>query len=719
MNKRTDRSAPCTAARLRHGTTYRRLLGGVACGILFAITGNASAEDSGTTTLSTIVVEGQGDKGVGPDRTIVARTSATGTKTDTSIVDVPAAVSVVTQKELEDRGVKNLQEAMAYTSGVMVDEFGSDNRYDYFRIRGFDQTALGTYRDGLPARIPAWFTASRVEPYGLQRVEVLKGSTSTLFGLNGPGGLVNNITKRPQDQFFAEIYTTLGDGHKEVGADVTGPLDNEGVWSYRLTGLWQEADYGLDYSRDDRLYIAPAFTISPDDGTSLTILTDYSRRETNTARGLPYGFALDPDTFLGEPDFNYFNTRQTDLGYLFEHAFEGGLTFRSSARYSHVTLDYADVYIASTSPIANRSAFTVDGVADRFTVDNQLQYDANWNGIESKTLVGVDYTRDRVHEDIKYGTAGAIDIFNPAYCGSSCITLGPYVNWKVNNQAVGLYAQEQVTFDERWILTFGGRYDYIDAKADFPDWGTSDASTDGTFTKRLGLTYKVNEGLAVYANYSESFQPLVAPTANGYTVSGTLKPQEGQQYEVGVKYRPDSFDGLFTLALFDLTQSNVPTNITPLIQSQIGKVNVKGIELEGKVALNDRWNAVLAYSYWDAEIKEDGIAGNAGNRPDRVPRHIASAWLDYTLPGNGTIGDLTLGGGVRYVGQSFGDTANTTSVGSYAVFDAAARYKVSDHVTLAVNAKNLFDRDYQTTCYYGTCYYGDRRSVLATLKYTW
>ena len=165
--------------------------------VSLAIAGAAGAQDSVTedaTQLQTIVVDGKSDRAVGPDATIVGKNSATGTKTDTPVIDVPASVSVITQKELEQRHVDSLQQAVAYTSSVFTDEFGSDDRYDYIRIRGFDQTTLGTYRDGLAARIPAWFTASRLEPYGLQRVEVLKGSTSTLFGLNGPGGLVNAIT---------------------------------------------------------------------------------------------------------------------------------------------------------------------------------------------------------------------------------------------------------------------------------------------------------------------------------------------------------------------------------------------------------------------------------------------------------------------------------------------------------------------------------------------
>jgi iron complex outermembrane receptor protein len=152
---------------------------------------------------------------------------------------------------------------------------------------------------------------------------------------------------------------------------------------------------------------------------------------------------------------------------------------------------------------------------------------------------------------------------------------------------------------------------------------------------------------------------------------------------------------------------------------QIGKVGVRGIELEGKAAINDRVNLTLAYSCWDAEIREDGTGGNIGNRPSRVPRHLASAWLDYTVPGDGKRGDLTLGGGVRYIGQTYGDEANTVSVAAYTLVDAAVSYKVTPDVMFAVNATNLFDRKYVASSYLGTEYYGDRRKVVGTLKYSW
>lgn len=729
MTQGRYRSKTTASKAGRGATSSKRLtylpIAGAALISVGAVSGQVYAQDaSSSTTLQPIVISGQGDNSAtGPDKTIVAKDTATGTKTDTPIIDVPQAVSVVTQKELEKRNVQDIQQALAYTSSVTTDEYGSDDRYDYFRIRGFDETSLGTYRDGLTQRIAAFWTTSRVEPYGLQRVEVLKGSTSSLFGLNAPGGLVNAITKRPTEDFMAEAYTTLGQGHVEMGADVGGPLDPDGVFTYRLTGKYQNADQGYQYTNDDRVYIAPALTISPDAGTSLTFLTDYSKRDSSIARGVPMGSGLSPDVFLGDPSYNHFNTRQTDVGYQFEHELADGVTFRSSGRYSHINLDYKDSYATTFDPTTGevgQEAFTVDGPGWQYTMDNQLEVDHSFQHADSKFLFGTDYTYNNTHENVMYGDYATTSAYNPTYCGPECVaaSLGPYINWRPKQTAVGIYGQEQLTIDDHWIVTLGGRLDHVKSVAEYLDSGTQDDETEVAFTKRAGLSYKFNDQLAVYGNYSESFQPLVAPTANGYTVTSSLKPQLGKQYEVGMKYKPDGFDGLFTLAFFDLSQTNVPVAISDLVQKQVGKVEVKGVEFESKFALADHINATLAYSYWDGEIAENGTDGNVGNRPVNVPKNVASAWLDYTIPGNGARGDITFGGGVRYVGQLYGDEENTISVPGHTVFDAAASYKVTKNLLLQVNATNIFDKKYQATCYTGTCYYGDRRSVLGTLKYT-
>ncbi|UJW77505.1 TonB-dependent siderophore receptor (plasmid) [Rhizobium sp. SL42] len=695
-----------------------RLTGATKAALIDPTVAGVDAGAAGGTVLETIVVAGNGGGVIGPDTSIVAQNSSTGSKTGTAILDTAAAVSVVTQKEMEQRGVKNLEQALAYTSGVTTDMYGSDDRYDFYLMRGFAQTGTGKYRDGLPMQISN-FTGSRVEPYGMQRIEALKGSTSTLFGLNGPGGLVNSITKRPQDEKFGEVYTTFGEDHIETGTDFGGPIDEDGVWTYRLTGKWQDGGNGFDYSEDDRIYVAPALTWSPDDATSLTFMADYNKRDGNTGHGIPIGSGLDTTAFVGEPDFENMDTLEKNIGYAFEHDFGNGLQFRQNLRYTDLDLTYETVYGGSTDPADDRLAFAVYGQSQQIALDNQLQYDASFGLFDSRTLLGFDVTHTDASEVRYDGSADGIDIYNPAFCGTACITWNT-VNTTDNSMLrKGVYLQEELTFDDRWILTLGGRYDNVSQQSvTVGPWASDYDFTTEAFTKRIGLTYKATSEVSLYANYAESFEPV----ALYYTTSlADPKPVEGQQYEIGAKYQPEGMDALFSVALFDLTQKNTPQTTTALLTEQIGEINVKGVELEGKFAVTDRANVTLAYTYLDAEIIEDGNGTNEGNRPELVPEHMASAWVDYTIPGNGTFGDFTFGVGARYVGSNYDDNANTIDIASRTLVDAALSYKVTDSTTLSINATNIFDKKYIThyDSYANLEFYGDRRTVKATLKYTW
>lgn len=325
--------------------------------------------------------------------------------------------------------------------------------------------------------------------------------------------------------------------------------------------------------------------------------------------------------------------------------------------------------------------------------------------------MGFDYNNDEVDERSRFGTAGGIDPDNPRYCGDACVTLGAPSDFHQKQLSRGTYLQEELTFDDRWIVTLGGRYDEVMTDTETDSFG------DYAFTKRAGLTWKALDNLSFYTNYSESFEP---PSSRSFIV-GSAEPQEGKQYEVGVKYRPENIDALFTLAAFDLTQENVTKQVTPTLYRQVGEINVRGLELEGKMALTDRLNMTAAYSYWDPEIKEDGLSGNEGNRPILVPRNIASVWADYTIPGNSTRGDLTMGLGTRFVGDTYIDDANSERAASYTLVDAMARYELTRDLDLAVNVTNLFDRDYLTyvNSFSNSGFYGDGRSVLTTLRYHW
>ncbi|SER11392.1 iron complex outermembrane recepter protein [Faunimonas pinastri] len=702
--------------------TRKRTLMFLLCGTALVLPAHSFAQDAAaagdTIQLDTVEVQGRGESAVGPDATIVARSTSTGSKTDTPLQDLSSAVSVVTEKEMQTRAVNDTQEALSYTAGVSTDEYGSDDRYDWVRIRGFYETGIGIYRDGLPRRSNG-YTEGKIEPYGLQRYEILKGSTSTLFGLNAPGGLVNAITKRPRSEKFGEVYTTLGDGHVETGTDFGGPLDADAKWSYRMTAKWQDADRNADHTQDDHFYVAPAVTWRPNDTTSLTVLGDYNKRKSDSGHAIPLGSGIDPDAFLGEPDFDKFNSTEKSIGYLFEHDFENGLKFRQNARYTDLEVSLESVYGASADEAAGRYAYAVDGHTRQFSIDSQLEYSASFGRFDSRTLLGTDYTHLKTHEFRQYGTAAGIDIYNPVYCGRSCVDLTTGSNWDNKQDANGVYLQEELTLDKRWILTLGGRFDWIHTETDFSDTGIGYDANDDAFTKRIGLTYKAFDNLSLYGNYSESFQPI---DADRTSLVGKPEPQEGKQYEIGAKFRPGDLNALFTVALFDLTQTNVPYNVSVTEQSQVGEINVKGLELEGKFGLTDRINLTAAYSYLDAEIVHDGVGTTEGNRPQLVPKHMASLWTDYTIPGDGgRRGDLTFGIGARYVGNTFSDNENTVKVDGHTVVDAALCYQVTKKASLAVNATNLFDKEYISSVdtYSNNAYYGDRRTVKATFKYTW
>ncbi len=685
------------------------------CAILLPLHAYAQTAggDDASTTLKPITLQADGSP-VGPDSTIVAKSTRATSKTDTPILDAPASVSVVTEEELEERGVTNLDEALSYTPGVSTDVYGSDNRYDHYMIRGFYATN-STYRDGLPLRVSN-FTGSRMEPYGLQRLEVLKGSNSTLFGLSSPGGIVNAVTKRPQDYKFGEVYTTFGEDHIETGTDFGGPIDPDGLWSYRLTAKWQDAKQGIEYSNDDRIYIAPALTFSPSAETDFTLLMSYSKRDGSTAHSVPYLLGIDSETYLAEPDFDNMDTIERNIGYEFRHDFGNGLEFRQNSRYTDLDMVYQQVYTSSPVLTADRAAFDVDGSNQRIDIDNQFQYDANVGRFDSRTLFGFSYEHDKLREASAFGTAGPIDPFNPIYCGRACITLPAKSVTNSTQIAKSVYLQEELTLDDRWILTLGGRYDHVDTTS------SGVGAVDEAFTTRAGLTYKATKELSLYASYMESFLPVGADRSR---YVGSPQPQEGTQYEVGVKYQPDGMDALFTLALFDLSQTNVPQyqyNLDGSYQVlQIGKTRVRGVEFESKIALSDRLDLIAGYSYWDAKIDNDLDATIIGNRPETVPSHVASLWANYTIPGNGALGDLTLGAGVRFVGGIYADNQNTVKLPSRALIDAAVKYQVTENVALSVNATNLFDKEFisDVDTFSNSAFYGDRRKVLGTLKYTW
>jgi iron complex outermembrane recepter protein len=685
----------------------------VAFGPAFAL---AQENDAGNSVvLDTITVDG--NAGVDDDaNSIVATKTTSGGKMAADILDTAASVSVITAKEIQQRGAQDVEQVLQYTPGVTTDFYGSDDRFDFFKIRGFDANA---YRDGLSLGRP--FGAVREEPYAFDRVEVLKGASSTIFGVSDPGGSVNYVTKRPKDKRFGEAYLTGGSyERKEVGFDFGDNLTADETLSYRITGKFRDANAEYDYSRDDDKFFMGGLTWRPSDATNLTVVFDHLNRDgVPGSGGHPVGSNFDRDRFFGEPDFNYRGADRNTVSVMFDHDFDNGLSFHSNARYSDTKSDFGYAYISSTptdgSTIANRAFFGNENSTENFIIDARLEYDASFENVESRTLAGVEYNTLSSDNDTYWDFAPGIDWTNPVYTGApGSLPLKEAVERDQKSKA--LYFQQDLTLYDKFIVSIGLRNDWLDLSENGTDyWGAAPAPINGEadlseFTKRFGLTYRITDQLATYASYAES----VAPPTIG------LDPERGEQVEIGVKYQPAGFPGMFTAAVYDLTKTNVSvTDPVTGLPSTIGEVRVRGLDLEAKAELTNNISLTAGYSYLDSEIVEDGDGGNDGNRLQFVPRHTASLWATYLLEGSGQRGDMTFGIGGRYSGSYYFDDANTQLTGSSFVVDAAFTYKIKENTALEVNVSNLFDEKHVAYGGFGADFYNPGRAIYATLRQTW
>jgi iron complex outermembrane recepter protein len=714
MNMDIDHKAR-RATRMPIRFRNARLLG---CTALVALTPalsfaqDAGTTEGGTTTLETVVVEKSGGTVLNTQndsKSIVATQTTGAGKMPTDILVAPAAVSVITSKEIQERGADTVEQVVQYTAGVVTDFYGSDDRFDYFDIRGFTPY---TYRDGLT--IGRTFAGVREEPYAYERIEVLKGASSSSFGAAEPGGSVNYVTKTPKGERFGEVYGTGGSfAHKELGFDFGDNLTGDDTLSYRLTGKFQRADAEYDYYQDDENFIMGGLAWRPTDATSLTFVFDHLDKDgVPGSGGHPLGTDFDRDAFFGEPDYYFSETNRNSYSVLFDHDFGNGLSFSSNARYSNLNDGFGSAYIGSTptdgSTFAGRYFFGNEKSTEQFVIDAHLMYEASFNDVESRTLFGATYNEYEAYSDSFYTSAPSINWENPIYSGGPG-SIPPYASVNNDQQTTAIYLQQDLTFFDRLTVSAGLRNDWLDLSETDLLSGATKAGEHSEFTKKFGVSYKITEELAPYISYAES----VAPPAIW------AEPTTGKQYEIGIKYQPDAFPALFTASVYDLTKSNITVfDQVTYIPQTVEKVRHRGFELEAKAELTNNINIIAAYSYIDSKIVEPGGANN-GHRLMRVPENMASIWGTYTLEGEGGRGDMTFGLGARYSDAYYTNIENTKSSDSAVVFDAAFTYKVQENTTFQLNVNNVFDEKHVASKDFGAVYYNPGRSILATLRQTW
>ncbi|UMY61990.1 MULTISPECIES: TonB-dependent siderophore receptor [unclassified Pseudomonas] len=660
----------------------------------------------------------------------VATRTAAGTKTDTPIVETPRSMTVITRQQLDDRQVLNLNDALRYTAGVQSSGYGSDSRADWLRIRGFEPTQ---FLDGLPLPKGS-FANPKVEPWNLERITVLRGPASSLYGQTPPGGLLDMVSRRPQFESAHQIEAQVGSNeHQQINFDSTGKIDDEGKFLYRVSGVVRDSNSSVDHIPDKRYNIAPSLTWNIDDDTKLTFISQYTRDDTGiTGQFLPLqGTKLDGPTGkishhknLGEPDWDFYDRTYYALGYAFEHRLNDTWQFRQNLRYTKSDLSFQAVQVATVNSIdadgnVNRESGIVNEDISQFAVDNNFQADFQTGDISHTVLLGLDHQRSNTNYQWLYGMGvPPINVNRPVYGADlSNVTYFAMQDFQQKTHQTGAYVQDQMSLDN-WRLTLGGREDWIHTGAVFHN--SNDATNtqrDKAFSGNVGLSYVFDNGITPYFSYTESFQPASGANFNS---TESFKPTEGRQYEVGVKYQPVGTDTLLTAAVYDLKQQNVSVT-EGSITRQVGELQVRGLELEASTQVTENLKAIASYTYTDTEILK---GDDKGNRMALIPRNQATLWADYTWH-SGPLDGFGIGGGVRYVGDTYGNTANTelAHVGSYTVYDASVHYDLGSldnsmkGLTVAVEAKNLFNKDYLANCDGYWCYYGDERNVVASVNY--
>lgn len=679
----------------------------------------------------------------GPVRDYSAKNTATGTKTDTPLKEIPQSISVVGAEQIRDMGAQSMQEVLRYVPGVVADAYGQDGRTDSTFIRGTEATE---FLDGLKRSFDYYTYSFRLDPYFLERSEVLRGPASVLYGQAPVGGIVNSVSKRPQAEQGGEITAEYGSfDFQQIKFDMTGPVSSDGKWSYRLTGLARDAGTQVDHVDDDRYAIQPAITYRPDGNTTITLLGHFRKDRAGTiSQFYPHIGTLYPnihgrhipqDRFVGEPG-DYYDTDADTGTLLVEHKFTSWLKLQHASRYADIHNDYLGTYpqeggyIDADEEELTRSRWRSVTDTRIFSQDTNLEAKFATGLLQHKVLGGVDYSNFKATQASNGATdENPFNVYDPQYgqgqwSGEDCsgkvydgVTesfddLDACYPVTTAAKQTGVYLQDQMRLGD-WIGIIGVRKDWL--TVDWNDYmqGVVTTQKDEAVSYRAGLMYEFAFGLTPYVSYGESFVPTLAPTFS----TEPLKPQIGQMYEAGFKYQPQGANFAINAAVYDISQSNRlapdpdPAHLWYYIQT--GPISIKGFEFEATGKITENLKVVGGYSYTKAEYADGSDID--GNQIESVPKHLASLWgvWEFDQP---YLKGWSAGGGVRYIGVSWDET-NTISVPAVTLFDAMVAYE-EESWRWQITGSNLGDKEYESTCIArGDCFLGQARTIITGVTY--
>lgn len=629
-------------------------------------------------------------------------TSVTGTRSETSLLNVPQAVDVVPTQVLTDRAVSSLDEALYNVSGITQSNTLGGTQ-DAVMKRGFGDNRDGSIlRDGVRSVQARNFTPTT------ERVEVLKGPASMLYGMGEPGGMINMISKKPQLQQHTHVEG-WGSSFKGGGGqlDVTGPLGTSG-FAYRMIVDHDETDYWRNFGRNRQTTIAPSLMWY---GESTTVRLAYEHMEYLT----PFDRGTIIDSRTGKP-VNTPRDRRFDEAYNATRGDQDSVTlqidqelndrWKSSLTYAYNRNSYSDNQARATKlnpesgTLTRQADATAHAVSHANAVQLTLNGDVDWGRINHQLLFGFDFEDSRTYRgDMIRGSKNSdFNIYDPVYgqMPPSTAVSAKDSDQRENLTSYGWFMQDSVQLTDNWLLMGGLRYDTFDVYAGKGrPFNVNTDSSDAKLVPRAGVVYKLTPYVSLYGSYTESFKP----NSSIATQIGSLPPEQGKSWEMGGKVAlPNGITG--TLALFDITKRNVM--VSELVDGEsvtrtAGRVRSQGVELDVAGNITDSLSLIGAYAYTDARVVDD--PANKGKEMANVARHTASLFLTQNLGSTGLYSgdELRVGAGARYVGRRPGDAANSFYLDNYTVADAFAAYSMPLHgyrVKWQLNVNNLFDKTY-------------------------
>ncbi|GHC60322.1 TonB-dependent siderophore receptor [Neogemmobacter tilapiae] len=686
------------------------------------------------TDLETITVTG-GGSATGPVTTADTAT-LTGLKSATPISEVPQSVSVVPAATLAATNAAKLDGALAYVAGVVGQPYGFDSDTNWAFIRGFAATATGVYQDGLQ-NFSYGFGGFYVDPLLVERIEVLKGPASVLYGGSNPGGLLNYVTKRPTGVVGKTV---------EVGVDEQGrawlSYDQNSVTSggsaYRFTGKVQRVDGHGAFDAGLTGVVGAGFSTTLQDGSDVTLLFNYTNMREDHVGGawLPYVGTVEDAPFgkidrefnTGEAAEDWYKRDQAMATLIWEKGI-GAWKVSNTTRLSWADVDESSVYAygyAGFSPTPTDADNTLSRIffqhqtqTDSILSDTRGETTFNTGGAEHRFMVGVDlkyFHMDQVQASVAFPAAATgLSVTDPNY-GAVQPATTPYIDQGLTQKQAGLYVQDQIRWGDGWIATLNGRLDYVDTSTGVnAATGAEGLSSHETeLSWRAGIAKTLPGGWTPYLTAGTYFNPQIVNDVNGNDIS----PETGEQIEAGLKWSPND-STLLTLAVFEINRKNISQSVwngAGYDYYQIGAVRSRGIELEGRGEIAKGLIVSGALTSMDVQVTDDVDATLIGKTPYATAQEMASIKVEWSPE---SMKGLTLTGGARWTGSSWADNANTQKVPGVTLFDVGASYEFGQNWKANLAVSNVTDKTYVSSCQTAfSCFYGEGRTASISLTHS-